>query len=478
MRFRQVLRTLPAALVGLLLLGASVSRSAPLEGFADVVAKVRPAVVNIAAMHGGRTQPPSGFPDAGPEQVGTPSDDLLRQFLDPFGSAGNNDSQGTSASLGSGFIIDPSGLVVTSAHVIQGADRVHVTLTDGRRFTSVVVGRDDETDVALLQIDARLPLPFVAWGDSDAARVGDWVIAVGNPFGLGGTVTAGIISARGRDIQSGRFDDYLQIDASINRGNSGGPSFDLAGGVIGINSVIYSTGGGSIGIGFATPSSLARPVVDELRRHGRVARGWLGVSIQAVTRGIADSLGLREDRGALVTSVVRSGPAAKAGIQQGDIVLAADGQLIGNFRDLTRLVVAAGPGAGVVLKVWRDGAERVLPVSLEIGPAASATPVPPPSPRADQAADAALGLSLLPINRETRQWFGIPDEIQGALVVDAPRVTGLAPGDIITKIGNRPVNDPRDVVDGVDAARQAGRGAALLLILRMGVERFVAVPMT
>ncbi len=236
--------------------------------------------------------------------------------------------------LGSGFIIDPSGYIVTNNHVVENATKVTVVFQDGSKHPAKIIGRDPKTDLALLKIDAPQPLPYVTWGDSNAAQVGDWVLAVGNPFGLGGTVSSGIISARGRDIHAGPYDDFLQIDASINRGNSGGPTFNLDGKVIGINTAIYSPNGGSVGIGFAIPSSLAKPVIDQLRAHGKVERGWLGVQIQGVTPEIAKSLGLPKAEGALVADVNPDGPAAKSGIKQGDVILSYDGHDLAKMRDL------------------------------------------------------------------------------------------------------------------------------------------------
>lgn len=466
--------SLASGLATVVLLVSVVAQAAAPEGFADLVERVRPAVVNIAAV-----QDPEGAPyslqPAHPGQE-TSIEDVLRLFLDPFGEK-EATQRPPSTSLGSGFIIDPTGLVVTSVHVIQGADRIHVTLVDGRKFASRLVGRDDETDIALLQIESDRPLPFVAWGDSDAARIGDWVIAVGNPFGLGGTVTAGIISARGRDIQSGRFDDYLQIDASINRGNSGGPSFDRLGLVIGINSVIYSTGGGSIGIGFATPSAIAKPIVEELRHYGHVRRGWLGVSTQAVTREIADSLGLQTESGALVTSIVPKSPASRAGLQQGDVVLAVNGHVVEQSRDLTRLIASTNPGQAVHLRVWREDTELLLSAALEQAPRPDAAVESlPPTPKSEPPLTTVMGLALLPINRETQLRFGLPEDARGALIVGATPDFGVMPGDIVTRVGRTPVTDPKDVVAGVKEAKAAGRGAVLLLIRRLNAERFVAIP--
>src|SRR6202049_91621 len=265
------------------------------------------------------------------------------------------EGQSRRIALGSGFIIDPSGYVVTNSHVVGDASKVEVTLQDDSKYPAKIIGRDPKTDIALLKIKADKPLPHVTFGDSSAAQVGDWVMAVGNPFGLGGTVTTGIISARGRDIHSGPFDDFLQIDAPINRGNSGGPTFNLDGQVIGINTAIYSPNGGSVGIGFAVPSNVAKTVVAQLEQHGKVSRGWLGVQIQEVTPAIAASLGLQGEHGALVAVVTPNSPGAKAGLKQGDVILSFNGSEVGRLRDLSRLVAETTPDSSAKLKVWRNG---------------------------------------------------------------------------------------------------------------------------
>lgn len=332
--------------------------------FADLVQRVKPAVVNIAT-----TEKVDGRSEMAPDMPGmpfppdSPMGEFFRRFFGPGATMGQSRPREVHA-LGSGFIIDPDGYVVTNNHVIDGADEITVILEGGDRLEAKVVGRDAKTDLALLKIDADEPLPYVSFGDSDAARVGDWVVAVGNPFGLGGSVTAGIISARGRDIHAGPFDDFLQVDAPINRGNSGGPLFSTSGEVIGINTAIYSPNGGNVGIGFATPSSLARTVIAQLREKGSVERGWLGVTIQSVTDDIADSLGLDEAEGALVSKVLPDSPAASAGLQQGDVILALNGQRITRFKTLPRLVAEAKTGKPATVTVWRDGREKDVTVTI------------------------------------------------------------------------------------------------------------------
>ena len=325
-------------------LNAATLPKAALPGsFGDLVERVSPAVVSVIATRARVVESPaSGEPrgDAGPR-----------------GEA-----------LGSGFIIDPAGYVVTNNHVIAEATSVAIVLEDGRELEAQVIGSDDKVDLALLKVEAEAPLPHLTFGDSDAVRVGDWTIAVGNPFGLGGTVTAGIVSARGRDINSGPYDDYLQLDTAINSGNSGGPTFDVDGNVIGINTAIYSPSGGNVGIGFAIPANLAAPLIEQLKEQGYISRGWLGVQIQNVTPLIAESLDLGAASGALVAQVTPASPAAVAGLEVGDVITALEGEPIGTVRDLTRRVALAKPGEPQALTVWRKGDESTLTVALGEAP--------------------------------------------------------------------------------------------------------------
>src|SRR5579863_213488 len=349
----------------------------PQQSFAPLVKRILPAVVNISVTE---KTAANELSDQLPESFrGSPFEDFLRRFFDQHGGGGQvdpgpfsqdpNEEGGVKRiALGSGFIIDPSGYIVTNNHVVGDAAKVQIILQDNSKYTARIVGRDPRTDLAVLKIAADKPLPYVAFGDSSAAQVGDWVVAVGNPFGLGGSVTTGIISARGRDIHSGQFDDFLQIDAPINRGNSGGPTFDLNGQVIGINTAIYSPNGGSVGIGFAIPSNLAKTVVAQLKSGGKVSRGWLGVQIQEVTPAIAASLGLKGEHGALVSVVTPNGPGAQAGLKQGDVILSFNGSEVTQLRDLPRLVAAVAPGSTGSLTVWRGGQSSELHVTLGEAP--------------------------------------------------------------------------------------------------------------
>ena len=464
--------------------GAS-ARPGP-DGFSELVEKVKPAVVNIATTRRG---PAAGTPSQfqlPPGLRGSPFEEFLKRFGQPGQDPDDEDGEpsGPGQALGSGFLIDASGYVVTNNHVIKGADKVEVTLSDGRKLDAKVIGRDDKTDVALVKVESDKPLPFVPWGDSDKAKVGDWILAVGNPFGLGGTVTAGIVSARGRDIQSGPFDDFLQIDAPINRGNSGGPTFNMNGEVVGINTAIYSPNGGSIGIGFAIPAAVAKPIIEDLKTKGHVDRGWLGVAIQPMTPEIASTLGLAEPEGALVLNVAPGSPAARAGLKQGDVVRSVDGKPVKEFRDLAKLVAGAGPEKSVTLNVWRDGREVSAAVSLARMPAEQTASAGEPArgntPSAKPAA--SLGASLAPLSRETRQRLQLPEDSKGAVVVDVKRdgaaaAAGLRPGDVIARVGDRAVTGPNDVIETLNAAGKENRKSVLMLIKRQGNERFVAVPL-
>ncbi|CAO3421099.1 DegQ family serine endoprotease [Azospirillum endophyticum] len=460
--------------------------------FADLAAKVSPAVVNIAATQEAKAEPKAqrgpGVPGFPP---GSPFEEFFRQFQDQMNrnggpNGGDQDDQdqgprGKTGALGSGFIIDPAGYVVTNNHVIDGASEITVTLQDGTAMPAKLIGRDAKTDLALLKVKSDKPLPAVDWADSDKTRVGDWVMAVGNPFGLGGTVTKGIVSARGRDIHSGPYDDYFQLDAAINRGNSGGPTFDLSGHVIGINTAIYSPNGGSVGIGFAIPANLAKEVVAQLKESGKVERGWLGVKIQEVTPDIADSVGLPTAKGALVADVTADSPAQRAGLHQGDVVLSYAGKPVNNLRDLTRNVAETKAGDTVDLKILRDGREKTVPVRIDRlsdqPQVASADTGNGKGSAEHEEVAPVKGLKLAPLDRAARKRLGIGDDVQGVVVtglsssVEVP----VRPGDVIERVGDTEVKSPADVRHQVTEAEKAGQKALLMLINRQGNESFVAL---
>jgi serine protease Do len=355
---------------------------------------------------------------------------------------------------------------------------VHVQIKDGAELPAKVVGRDPKTDLALLKVETERPLPTLQWGDSDKALIGDWVLAIGNPFGLGGTVTAGIVSARARDIQAGPYDDFIQTDAAINTGNSGGPLLDMSGQVVGVNTAIFSPIGANIGIGFAIPSALAKPIVEQLRESGQVRRGWLGVQIQPVTEEIADAVGLDEARGALVAMVTEKSPAAAAGIEEGDIILSFAGREVEKLRDLTIAVAEAPIGKEAEIAVWRNGKR----ISLTPKIARLEAPSPEQQERKRRPEPQALGLALAPLTPETRQRFGIGADQQGVVVVEvtpdsAAARRGLRQGDLIVRAGRDKVGTPQDVLKALEDARKAGREAILLLRQQGDNRAYVVVPL-
>ena len=473
----------------------SQNLGAPQQSFAPLVKKVLPAVVNISVTEkSGGDQLSAQMPE---EFRGSPFDDFLRRFFDqhggldqhggqlmpqPFGGSPNEEGSGPSRiALGSGFIIDPSGLVVTNNHVVGEAAKVSVTLQDNSKYTAKIIGRDPRTDIAVLKINADKPLPYVSFGDSNAAQIGDWVVAVGNPFGLGGSVTTGIISARGRDIHAGQFDDFLQIDAPINRGNSGGPTFNLQGQVIGINTAIYSPNGGSVGIGFAVPSNVAKSVVAQLEEHGKVSRGWLGVQIQEMTPAIAASLGLQGQHGALIAAVTANSPGAEAGLKQGDVVLSFNGTEINQLRDLPRAVSATKPGSSATLTVWRNGEKTEL--QAKVGEA-------PENPRVASAAGGteqgdedhaqAAGLHFAPLTPDLRRELHLGRDAHGVVITgvddgSAADALGLRRGDVVLSINQQPVATPDEAAQKLKEAAGSPRKSALLLLNRHGVTQYVGL---
>jgi len=447
--------------------------------FADVIETVSPAVVNIMVSKVEQSQP-TGFDPSEPGaqrgqrgQQQTPFDEFFGRFFDQP----NQQKQRRTEGQGSGFIIDPSGYIVTNNHVADGADKIVVTMPDGRKFDATLVGHDAKTDLAVIKVNAT-GLPHVAFGDSEHARVGDWVVAIGNPFGLGGTATAGIVSARGRDIQSGPYDDYLQLDAPINFGNSGGPVFNAGGEVIGVTTAIFSPNGGNIGIGFAIPANQAKTVVAELRNNGSVERGWLGVQIQNLDDELAASLKVPNQHGALVAEVLKDGPAAHGGVQAGDVITRFNDREVDSARTLSRVVAEASPSKAAKVTVWRDGKSRELNVKL--GEAAKSEQVAAESraPTNGPQAAAGLGLTLRPLSDQDRAQLSVPNDVNGALVVAvAPdsqaAEKGVRPGDVITRVNQQNVKNAAEAVTALNAAKKDDR--ALLLVRRGESQRFVAL---
>ncbi len=439
--------------------------------FADLIERVRPAVVSISV----RQRPDAA---TGPAVEGLPPG-----FEDFFRGRPGRPGPAPTA-LGSGFLVDESGVIVTNHHVIEGAEEITIRTSDGRDLPADIVGSDEPTDIAVLRVRGGGRFPFVTFDDASHVRVGDWVVAVGNPFGLDGTATAGIVSAIGRrDAGSSSYVDYMQIDAPINRGNSGGPTFDLNGRVIGVNSAIFSPTGGNIGIGFAIPANTANSIVQQLLRSGHITRGWIGVSIQALDADLARSLGLEEPRGALVGSVVPDGPAARAGLQQGDVILAYDGQRIEDNRDLTQRVGATAVGRSSRVEVLRGGQRRTLTLRLAERPSeqtlASATPTPNATPEPPgSGAQSSLGVSVRPLTAEDRARYELAANQAGLVVTNVDpqsdvAAKGVRPGDIILQAGGRGVRTLVDLNAAADAARTAGR-PLLLQIDGRGGRRFLA----
>ncbi|MBF0270137.1 MAG: DegQ family serine endoprotease [Alphaproteobacteria bacterium] len=441
--------------------------------FADLAESLLPAVVNVSTT---QTVSAKGGPEMPQFPPGSPFEEFFKDFLEKQRPDGARPHKATS--LGSGFIIDPDGLVVTNNHVIADADEVNVILHDNSTLKAEIVGRDAKTDIALLRIKPNRPLTALKFGDSDIIRVGDWVLAIGNPFGLGGTVTAGIISARQRDINSGPYDDFLQTDAAINRGNSGGPMFNMKGEVIGINTAIYSPSGGSVGIGFAIPSTLAKPVIEDLKKFGRTKRGWLGVHIQTVNDEIADNLGIKDKdhRGALVASVTPKGPAEKAGIKGGDVILSFDGKKVTEMRRLPRIVAETPVGKSVDVVLLRQGKTQTVKVTV----AELEDDESKPGKRTDKKKDKSdtgpaskkvgeLGLSVSPPTAEVRQKFELAEETKGLVVTSVDpsgpaAEKGIKPGNVILEAGQTPMSQPGDLTKRVEDAKSSGAKTLLLLI--------------
>lgn len=444
------------------------------DSFADQAEKLSPAVVNISTTTIVSEGPSSDMPQFPP---GSPFEEFFKNF-------GDNDRKRRASSLGSGFIIDKKGIVVTNYHVIENAEEITVVLSDDQSFKAKVLGQDQKTDIAVLKIDPEdVELTAVEFGDSDSLRVGDWVLAIGNPFGLGGTVTAGIVSARGRDIGNGPYDDFIQTDASINRGNSGGPLFNVEGEVIGINTAIYSQSGGSVGIGFAISSNLAERVASQLVEFGQTRRGWLGVFIQEVTPDIAESLGLKDAAGALVSSINENSPAAKGGVQPGDVILKFDGKLIDKMRDLPRIVAETDIGTKVDVELFRQGKAKTVQITLgELEKAELVGLAGGGKKEGEQNKQSfgSLGFSVQSLTPKLAGEMGLDAEKTGIVVSEviagSPAADkGLQVGDILRRFGQRPVVGVAELAKDIEDAEQGGRPGILILIEREGRERFIQI---
>jgi serine protease Do len=452
------------------------ARSYP-ESFADLADELLPKVVNISTTQVVEGRGGAEIPQLPP---GSPFEDFFKEFFDRNQP---QNRQRRATSLGSGFIVDSGGYVVTNNHVIDGADEISVILHDDTRLEAELVGRDPKTDLAVLKVNSETPLPAVSFGDSDAMRVGDWALAIGNPFGLGGSVTAGIISARGRDINAGPYDDFIQTDASINRGNSGGPLFNLEGEVIGVNTAIFSPSGGSVGIGFAIPQSTVEPVIRQLIESGEVKRGWLGVHIQHVTDEIAETLGMDDAEGALVASVMDGGPADDGGVKAGDVILEFNGVRVGEMRRLPRIVADTPVNKRVDVKVWRDGGEQTIQVA--VGELTEETEQAALSQRGsgqtpEQMTIETLGVELSALTDTVREQLNLSADAKGVAVIGVEDLSpaaekGVRPGDLIVEVSQREVSSPAEVAEQVEAAKEAGRRSVLLLVEGQGGLRFVAL---
>lgn len=461
------------------------------QSFAPLVEKLSPAVVNISTTQKVKNQraikgsPFPGFPDS-PEM--DPFRDFFEHFGNPQGFGIPQQQEQEVFSLGSGFIIDASGYIITNNHMVEDAEEVSVTLPDHSKYKAKIIGRDKKTDLALLKIDAKKDLPFVSLGDSDAMRVGDWVIAIGNPFGLGGSVTQGIISARQRSINSGPFDDFLQTDASINRGNSGGPLFNTKGEVIGINTAIFSpsSGGGSVGIGFAIPTALAKPIIAQLKEFGRTHRGWLGVKIQEVSDEIADSLAMPKAMGALVLEVSKDSPADKAGIVAGDVITSFDGKEITEMRFLPRMVAETKAGKTVSITYWHKNASKTSSITIkeldEKGDddADDDAKPSPGSQKKESDSETILGMDIAPLTPQLRSQLKIDNKKSGLIILDVNRgeaaKNGLQAGDIITDVNNEPVKSIAELKKAFETARKSGHKYVLVKISRKKEDAFITLP--
>jgi serine protease Do len=464
------------------------------EGFETLAENLLPTVVNVstttkvAGPQISRGEMPP-MPELPP---GSPFEDFFKDFYDrykrPPGAEGGEDEK--VSALGSGFIIDAAnGYIVTNNHVIKDADEIKIILHNDETLDATLVGTDEKTDIAVLKVKPDPSMIATQWGDSDQAKVGSWILAIGNPFGLGGTVTAGIVSARQRDINAGPYDDFIQTDASINRGNSGGPMFNMKGEVVGINTAIFSPSGGSVGIGFAVPSNLVKSVVEQLVKYGKTKRGWLGVRIQIVTPEIAETLQLGKARGAMIAGVTEKGPSDAAGLKTGDVILTFNGHAVDTSQKLPRMVAETEVGKTVDLTVWRKGKEETVPVTLGQLETAEETGMIEGGKKSGKEEDKkpaagtelpAFGMTLSPVTDKLRTLYGIAKEQKGAVVTDVKRngaaaEKGISAGDLIAEVDQQEVSTPEEVVAKVDEAKAAKHGSVLFFIARKSDRRFVAL---
>jgi serine protease Do len=494
-----------AVAAGLSLLGLSPGMALTEEGMppaalqfqelpsvADLADRLLPAVVEITIESGnGNPAAPGAAPESPGGEQGQPSpddpDNPFKDFFEDFLRRGPGQQSQPMTSMGSGFVIDPSGVIVTNNHVVEGAETIEVRFQDDSVLKAELVGRDPKTDLAVIRVKPEKPLPVVSFGDSDTLRIGEWVMAIGNPFGLGGSVSLGIVSARNRDINAGPYDDFIQTDAAINKGNSGGPLFNLRGEVMGINTAIFSPSGGSVGIGFSVPANTAKNVIDQLIQFGETRRGWIGVSIQSVTDDIAESMNLGKAQGALVANVTPTGPAEKAGIQPGDLIVAFNGRPIASMRDLPKIVGDTPIGSKVEIKLLRKGEE--VTVTVEVGrleegeklAAAASGEAQPGKPA--PAVVTVLGMTVSSMTDELRTQYSIDKDINGAVITgvaaDGPAADKrLEPGDVITEAGEQQVQGASDISARIDEAKKANRNSILLLVAKGGKAgdmRFIAL---
>ena len=455
-----------------------------LPSVADLADKLLPAVVEITIETKGTATAMPQLPAPPGVEDNSPFKDFFDEFLKR--QQGENADPRPMTSMGSGFVIDGTGLIVTNNHVVEGADTIEVHLQDDTILKAELVGRDPKTDLAVIRVKPVQPLPTVSFGDSDRLRIGEWVMAIGNPFGLGGSVSLGIVSARNRDINAGPYDDYIQTDAAINKGNSGGPLFNLKGEVVGINTAIFSPTGGSVGIGFSVPANTAKNVIDQLVKYGETRRGWLGVKIQAVTDEIAESMNIERARGALVADVTPTGPAEKAGIQPGDVIVEFNNRPVNSMRDLPKVVAETEIGKQVPVKLLRKGQEVM--VMAEVGRLEDGEKIAAADPGKGAAEPApavvtVLGMTLSSMTDELRAKYAVDAELKGAVITEvaadgAASEKRLEPGDVITEAGEKQVQGAADISTRIEEAQKANKSSILLLVAKAGKAgemRFIAL---